>query len=138
MKEQTKKNLKTAAMVTGLALGATYLVMRHIAKKQYPDSVYANQPEEQNPVEGRKVIFVEDANDPVNADGKQGHLEAVANTIYTHCFNPPLAVLYKVFDDMWVALIQIWHRRHKPAIYSLLKVNFAGIDVQNLSIEHLF
>ena len=34
---------------------------------------------------------------------------------------------------MWVALIQIWHRRHKPAIYSLLKVNFAGIRIQNRS-----
>ncbi|MCI6889760.1 MAG: sugar transferase [Ruminococcus sp.] len=86
MKEQTKKNLKTAATVTGLALGATYLVMRHIAKKQYPDSVYANQPEEQNPVEGRKVVFVEDVNDPVNADGKQGHLEAVANTTHIPTF----------------------------------------------------
>lgn len=86
MKEQTKKNLKTAATVTGLALGATYLVMRHIAKKQYPDSVYANQPEEQNPVEGRKVVFVEDVNDPVNADGKQGHLEAVGNSTHIPTF----------------------------------------------------
>lgn len=86
MKEQTKNNLKTAAAVTGLALGATYLVMRHIAKKQYPDSVYANQPEEQNPVQGRKVVFVENANDPVNADGKQGHLEAVANTTHIPTF----------------------------------------------------
>ena len=86
MKEQTKKNIKTAATLTGLALGTTYLVMRHIAKKQYPDSVYANQPEEQNPVEGRKVIFVEDANDPVNADGKQGHLEAVGNSTHIPTF----------------------------------------------------
>jgi len=86
VKEQTKKNLKTAATVTGLALGATYLVMRHIAKKQYPDSVYANQPEEQNPVQGRKVVFVENANDPVNADGKQGHLEAVGNSTHIPTF----------------------------------------------------
>lgn len=86
MKEQTKKNLKTAATVTGLALGATYLVMRHIAKKQYPDSVYANQPEEQNPVQGRKVVFVENADDPVNADGKQGHLEAVGNSTHIPTF----------------------------------------------------
>ena len=86
MKEQTKKNLKTAATVTGLALGATYLVMRHIAKKQYTDSVYANQPEEQNPVQGRKVVFVENANDPVNADGKQGHLEAVGNSTHIPTF----------------------------------------------------
>lgn len=77
MNEQTKKKLKTAATVTGLALGATYLVMRHIAKKQYPDSVYANQPEEQNPVEGKKVIFVENEAEPENADGKKGHLEEV-------------------------------------------------------------
>ncbi len=80
MKEQTKRKLKTTATVTGLALGATYLVMRHIAKKQYSDSVYANQPEEQNPMEGKKVIFIEDENDPENADGKQGHLEAVGKS----------------------------------------------------------
>lgn len=86
MKEQTKKNLKTAAKITGVALGTTYLIMRHIAKKQYPDSVYANQPEEQNPVEGRKVIFVEDVNDHVNADGKQGHLEAVENSTHIPTF----------------------------------------------------
>lgn len=86
MKEQTKKNLKTAAKIMGVALGTTYLVMRHIAKKQYPDSVYANQPEEQNPVQGRKVVFVENANDPVNADGKQGHLEAVGNSTHIPTF----------------------------------------------------
>lgn len=86
MKEQTKKNLKTAATVTGLALGATYLVMRHIAKKQYLDSVYANQPEEQNPVQGRKVVFVDNANDPMNADGKQGHLQAVGNSTHIPTF----------------------------------------------------
>ena len=80
MKEQTKRKLKTTATVTGLALGATYLVMRHIGKKQYPYSVYANQPEEQNPMEGKKVIFVEDENDPENADGKKGHLEAVGKS----------------------------------------------------------
>ena len=34
---------------------------------------------------------------------------------------------------MWVALIQVRHRRHKPAIYSLLKVNFTGIRIQNRS-----
>lgn len=86
MKEQTKKNIKTAAALTGLALGATYLVMRHIAKKQYPKSVYADKPEEQNPVEGKKVVFVEDINDPVNADGKQGHLEAVENSTHIPTF----------------------------------------------------
>lgn len=35
-----------------------------------------------NPMEGKKVIFVEDEQDPVNADGVRGHLEAVGNTNY--------------------------------------------------------
>jgi len=86
VKDQTIKNLKKAAKASGLVLGTTYLIMRHIAKKQYPDSVYANQPEEQNPVEGRKVVFVEDINDPVNADGKQGHLEAIENSTHIPTF----------------------------------------------------
>lgn len=86
MKEQTKKNLKKAAIATGAVLSTTYFVMRHIAKKQYPNSIYANQPEEQNPMQGRKVAFVKDENDAVNADGKQGHLEAVANTTHIPTF----------------------------------------------------
>ncbi|EWM54111.1 sugar transferase [Ruminococcus flavefaciens] len=86
MEDKTKRNIKTAVKVTGLALGATYLVMRHIAKKQYPKSVYADQPEEQNPMQGRKVVFKEDTNDPVNADGKQGHLEAIANSTHIPTF----------------------------------------------------
>lgn len=86
MEERTKKNLKTAAIATGAVLGATYLVMRHLAKKQYPKSIYADQPEEQNPMQGREVVFVEDENDPENADGKKGHLEAVANTTHIPTF----------------------------------------------------
>ena len=72
-----KKKLKNAAIATGAVVGATYLIMRRIAKKQYPHSVYANQPEEQNPVEGKKVVFVENEAEPENADGKKGHLEEV-------------------------------------------------------------
>lgn len=86
MKEQTKKNMKKVSIASGAILGVTYLVMRHIAKKQYPSSVYANQPEEQNPLQGRKVVLVETDSDPVNADGKQGHLEAVANTMHIPTF----------------------------------------------------
>ena len=72
-----KKKLKNVAIATGAVVGATYLIMRRIAKKQYPHSVYANQPEEQNPVEGKKVVFVENEAEPENADGKKGHLEEV-------------------------------------------------------------
>ncbi len=45
-----------------------------------PSSIYANKPSERNPMEGKKVVFVEDENEPENADGVRGHLEALGNT----------------------------------------------------------
>lgn len=86
MKEQTKKNIKAAVIVTGAVMGTTYLIMRKAAKKQYPRSVYADQPEEQNPVEGKKVVFVENESEPENADGKKGHLEAVGASEHNPTF----------------------------------------------------
>ena len=38
-----------------------------------PSSVYKNQPEQKNPMEGKKVVFVADENDKENADGVKGH-----------------------------------------------------------------
>ena len=46
-----------------------------IAKK--PSSVYQDDPSQRNPVEGRKVRFIEDQDEPLNADGVRGHLVAV-------------------------------------------------------------
>lgn len=46
-----------------------------VAKK--PGSVYKNQPDQQNPMEGKKVKFVKNPNETGNADGMRGHLEAV-------------------------------------------------------------
>ena len=42
-----------------------------------PGSVYASEPEEQNPFEGKHVRFVEDEMEPLNADGVRGHLEII-------------------------------------------------------------
>lgn len=80
------KQIKNALAFTGAALGTTFFIMRSIAKKQKAKSVYADAPEEQNPVQGKRVVFVEDENDPVNADGVKGHLEAVGESGYTPTF----------------------------------------------------
>ena len=42
-----------------------------------PSSVYKNSPEQKNPLEGKKVVFVQNDNEKENADGVRGHLEAV-------------------------------------------------------------
>lgn len=80
------KKWKKIFALTGAALTAAFIIMRHIAKKEYPKSVYADQPEEQNPMEGKKVVFIEDEDEPMNADGKCGHLEAVGTSEHIPTF----------------------------------------------------
>lgn len=43
------------------------------------DSQYANEPDQKNPMEGKKVVFVENSNEKENADGYRGHLEPVGD-----------------------------------------------------------
>lgn len=81
-----KRKLKKTVTYTGIALGAAFVVMNVIAKKKKPKSEYADRPEEQNPMKGKKVTFVEDENDPVNADGKRGHLKAIGESTHTPTF----------------------------------------------------
>lgn len=63
-------------------LGAAFVVTGIVAKVKRGNSVYENDPEQKNPLEGKKVVFIEDENEKANADGVRGHLEAVANSDY--------------------------------------------------------
>ena len=51
-----------------------------IAIIKKPSSVYKNDLGQKNPMEGKKVEFVEDENDKENADGVKGHLVAVGES----------------------------------------------------------
>ena len=64
-------------LVVSLILIGLFLVMYVVALIKRPGSRYMDKPEEQNPMEGKMVRFVEDENEPENADGVRGHLEAV-------------------------------------------------------------
>ena len=70
--------MKTAGIAAGAALGA--LTVAAVVKKK--DSVYGNDKDQKNPMENKKVIFVEDSRDKENADGVCGHLEAAGSTEY--------------------------------------------------------
>ena len=68
-----------------LALGiqcGIFIVLYAFALIKKGDSVYDNEPEQKNPLAGKKVIFVNDDNDQENADGVRGHLEAVGASDY--------------------------------------------------------
>ena len=61
-----------------LAVAFILMVILALAKKK--SSVYGNEPEQKNPLEGKKVVFVENENESENADGVRGHLESVGES----------------------------------------------------------
>lgn len=63
-------------------LCGVFIVLYVLALIKKGDSVYDNEPEQKNPLAGKKVIFVNDDNDKENADGVRGHLEAVGDSDY--------------------------------------------------------
>jgi len=68
-------------------MGIAFVVLWVVALFNKRNSVYGNNPNERNPMEGKKVVFVEDLNDIENADGVRGHLIAIgmvntSNRIY--------------------------------------------------------
>lgn len=75
-------------ILAGFGIAAAALGTAAVIGK--PKSIYKNKPEEKNPFEGKKVRFVLDDNDPVNADGERGHLEEAkcseASSVYKQTF----------------------------------------------------
>ena len=76
---------------------AVVAVLTVIALIKKPGSVYKNDPSQKNPMEGKKVRFVEDENEKENADGVRGHLEAVGNTDHKA----------GVYEKVWKRIIDI-------------------------------
>lgn len=64
-----------------MILPAAYAVLETIAILKKGDSVYNNAPEEKNPLQGQMAKFIEDENEPENADGVRGHLISIGESI---------------------------------------------------------
>lgn len=78
MNMKAKKAIKLIVSLLSVA----FIILVIIAKRTKKDMIYDNAPEEKNPMEGKKVIFVENEDDEENADGVRGHLEAVGDSDY--------------------------------------------------------
>lgn len=63
-----------------LIIAAIAFVMAIIALIKKPASVYKNKPDERNPMEYKKVVFVENDSEKENADGVRGHLMAIGDS----------------------------------------------------------
>lgn len=71
-----KEKLKRVISIIGTIVGTLFFTMSIIARKKKGDTVYVDEPEEKNPLEGKKVIFIPDESKEENADGKKGYLKA--------------------------------------------------------------
>ena len=80
------KKVKNGLVLISSLVSIAFAIMSIIAKKQRDNDIYLNDPDEQNPLYKKRVIFIEDDNDPENADGKRGHLEAVGDSDYEPTF----------------------------------------------------
>lgn len=63
-------------------IGILFCGMFVLAKIKKGETVYKNEPGQQNPFIGKRVIFVKDEADFENADGVKGHLKAVGDSEY--------------------------------------------------------
>ena len=66
--------------------GSAFVITSVIAKNRKKHSIYENESEEKNPLEGRKVVFVPNEEEKMNADGVRGHLEAIGQSDYSPSF----------------------------------------------------
>lgn len=94
MNSSIKKMLACAAAV----IGAYAAIMCVLAKIQRKNDIYLNDPDEQNPMFKKKVVFVEDENEPVNADGKKGHLETIGEKEYRQ-------TVYEKYIKRWIDVV---------------------------------
>lgn len=63
-------------------LSILFVILTIIAKRAKKENTYETNPVEKNPMEGKRVVFVEDENAEVNADGLRGYLEAIGESNY--------------------------------------------------------
>ena len=82
-------------------IGIIALILCILGLINKPFSIYANDKSEQNPLEGQKVVFVENENDPANADGVKGHLETVGAETHRASF---YELIIKRFFDIIMSL----------------------------------
>ena len=73
-------NWKKVMGITSATLGTAFVATSIVAKLKKGNSVYENDSDQKNPLEGKKVVFVENEEEPENADGVRGHLEAMGNS----------------------------------------------------------
>lgn len=81
-----KINWKKIVGICVATFGSAFVITSVVAKNKKKHSIYENESEEKNPLEGKKVVFVPNEEEKMNADGVRGHLEAIGQSDYSPSF----------------------------------------------------
>ncbi len=98
----------TVLLAIAATLAGLFVLLAILAAILRPGSIYANSPSDRNPVEGKSVVFVASDDDPPNADGARGHLEATGpailhETIYSRFVKRALDLLLSFFGLVFLS-----------------------------------
>ena len=77
-----KKRIIKVIKISAFTMGAAFIESNVFVKRKKESSVYEDEPQQKNPLEGKKVIFVADENGQENADGVCGYLKTVGECAY--------------------------------------------------------
>ena len=73
--------LKVILIILAILVVA-FILMVILALTKKGGSVYKNELDQRNPLEGKRVVFIANDEEPENADGVRGHLEAVGDSTH--------------------------------------------------------
>lgn len=75
-------NWKRVSKIATVTFGTAFVATGIAAKIKKKNSIYENEPEQKNALEGKKVVFIQNEEETENADGVRGHLESVGDSNY--------------------------------------------------------
>lgn len=81
-----KGNWKKIMSILAATMGTTFVITSLVAKIEKGKSQYKDESNQMNPLEGKKVVFIENDDEIENADGVRGHLEAIGDSDYKVSF----------------------------------------------------
>lgn len=77
-----KRKIKKIIGITTAVTGGVFIILKIIGNIKKGNSVYKNELDQQNTMVGKRVMFVQNDNDPEYADSVRGHLEANGEVHY--------------------------------------------------------
>ena len=95
--------------ILAATMGTTFVITSLVAKKEKGKSQYKDESNQMNPLEGKKVVFIENDDEIENADGVRGHLEAIGDSDYK-VLNEDLILSFHLVDLL--CLVLFWELLH--------------------------